>query len=252
MSRKKTDPAGISMKYDVDAILNWKEGDLGAFHVGYYTDPTVEPIAAMREHVRKVAEPLRGKHYWKILDIGCGVGYPSRQIQSILETQVVGIDFSRKSIELAKDIHSEQIEKGKLEFLDMNVYEMRFENETFDGAYAIESLFHMDRLRALKEIYRCLKPNAVFSVADYYAKPGWKGIFQKEFDGMTSLENFIEMFEKCGFTEVCVSDWTDNVKLSYTRNLKNRNMPYTAQEEWDMFCENQKKFSGYLHITAKK
>jgi ubiquinone/menaquinone biosynthesis C-methylase UbiE len=251
MDEKVLSQDAVSFKYDFDALLNYRDGELGAFHVGYFDSTTTSYRAALENLVRKAAEPLKNSSCFKIIDIGCGCGYPSRQLQSFLNASVIGVDFSIKSIEIANKIHAAEVEKGNLTFLQMNAYNLMFQENSFDGVFAIESLFHMDKLRAIQEMYRVLRIGGVISICDYYAKPGWKGLIQEGFSEVISLEDFLQIFRQCGFKNIQFSDWTEHVKPSY-QYLRNRKMISHVQKDFEEFCENAGKNSGYTHIFAEK
>lgn len=96
----------------------------------------------------------------KILDIGSGSG---RDVQYLMEEghEVVGIDLSKNLIKEAK----KRVPKGK--FYQMDMLEMKFCDETFDGIWCHATLCHilkLDAPKALKEMFRILKPDGVLYI----------------------------------------------------------------------------------------
>lgn len=94
----------------------------------------------------------------KILDIGCGCGRDAKQF-SDAGFQVIGIDFSEKMIEIAK-------QRGlKAEFFVMDIESASFAKNSFGGVWAGMSLLHIpkDKLSlVLKRIYDLLKRDGLF------------------------------------------------------------------------------------------
>jgi SAM-dependent methyltransferase len=75
--------------------------------------------------------------------------------------EVVGIDLSKNLIKEAK----KRVPKGK--FYQMDMLEMKFCDETFDGIWCHATLCHilkLDAPKALKEMFRILKPDGVLYI----------------------------------------------------------------------------------------
>jgi SAM-dependent methyltransferase len=72
----------------------------------------------------------------RILDLGCGAGHESRRLAS-LGAQVLGVDFSRESIRIAR----ERTPQCRFEVLDFRQLDDRF--GAFDGVFACASLIHI-------------------------------------------------------------------------------------------------------------
>lgn len=99
----------------------------------------------------KILQPKKGE---KVLDAGCGQGAFCRELAA-MGAQVVGIDASRKLIDIAKkksprfNIHFRVADAGKLEGI---------QNSTFDAACSILAVQNMEDLDAVaKEMTRVIK-----------------------------------------------------------------------------------------------
>ncbi|MDP3900400.1 MAG: class I SAM-dependent methyltransferase [bacterium] len=96
----------------------------------------------------------------KVLDIGSGTG---QDVDYFVKKgfNAYGLDFSAVMIKYSKSNR-----KGK--FFNMNMTNLKFNDRNFDGAWASSSLFtHLylkDIKRALTEVYRVLKKEAIFGV----------------------------------------------------------------------------------------
>lgn len=161
----------------------------------------------------------------KILDICTGTGDLAAGIKKICpETDVTGIDFSEKMLEIAhkrtKDV----------DFLQGDAENLPFEDNKFDIVTMGFGLRNIEnRGRALKEIYRVLKPNGEFMHLDFGKGLNLPDTF---FDKMTpplvefflgkkmhyeylikskkefpSPEESIEYFESFGFKYKCRKDY---------------------------------------------
>jgi len=93
-----------------------------------------------------------------ILDSGCGVGKPVSQFMTQRGFQVTGVDISSKMIELAK----ENVPEG--EFYQMNILEMDFQDNSFDGIICVYTLWHIPRSNhssIIRNFHRMLKKNGI-------------------------------------------------------------------------------------------
>jgi ubiquinone/menaquinone biosynthesis C-methylase UbiE len=110
-----------------------------------------------------VKEFLKGKK-GNILDLGSGAG---RHLQKIPRGKMYLVDFSEKMIELAK----ERAKKKKIsaEFFVSDLAKLPFEDNFFDAAIFVAVLHcikgEKNREKAVKELFRVLKPKAQVDVA---------------------------------------------------------------------------------------
>ncbi len=100
----------------------------------------------------------------KVLDVGCGVGGPMREIARFSGASIEGVNNNDYQLE---KVASHNREAGlshlcsgfKGDFMNLGVA-----NETYDAAYQIEATCHApDKAAAFSEIARVLKPGALFS-----------------------------------------------------------------------------------------
>jgi 2-polyprenyl-3-methyl-5-hydroxy-6-metoxy-1,4-benzoquinol methylase len=98
----------------------------------------------------------------KVLEIGCGVGYFSKEIAKS-GVHITAIDISSDLLNIAR----EKIKNGNIEFRVQNAYDLSFPENTFDTIVGSSTLHHLDVHRALKEFYRVLKPKGTL----YFTEP---------------------------------------------------------------------------------
>lgn len=99
----------------------------------------------------------------RILDIGCGVGGPARNIARLTRAVVTGINNNAYQISRAKRHDARVGLQGHVNYLRADFCNMPIKDNEYDGAYAIEATCHAtDKVKCYGEIFRCLKPGAVF------------------------------------------------------------------------------------------
>ncbi|MDR3553410.1 MAG: methyltransferase domain-containing protein [Syntrophobacteraceae bacterium] len=103
-----------------------------------------------------------------VLDIGCGAGVDTiiAAVMAGPEGGVVGIDFTAAMVARAK----ENLKKTALEnvsFREGSAEDLQFPASHFDAVIS-NGVFNLviDKMRALKEVYRVLKPGGRFMIAD--------------------------------------------------------------------------------------
>lgn len=103
-------------------------------------------------------ETLLPRHS-RILDIGCGTGFPIASYFVSKGHQVIGIDFSKQMINFAKQLNLRQALFEVCDFLNYPA------SEPFDALIGFDSLFHYGKKQQY-EIYpkasSLLKPNGYF------------------------------------------------------------------------------------------
>ena len=115
-------------------------------------------------HQRLMIERLQLREGMTIIDVGCGVGGPMRRVARESGAKVFCLNNNAQQLDKAK---RKNIEAGldhmadymKCNFMDMSAIDPC----SFDRGYAIESTCHApDKRKAFAEIYRVLKPGALF------------------------------------------------------------------------------------------
>lgn len=104
---------------------------------------------------------------FSVLDCGCGVGSITMDIAELVAPgPVTGIDLDESQLEVAR-ASAKARGLTNVSFEQGSAYELRFETGSFDAVLAHTLLIHLDdRLRALREFRRLLKPTGVVAVSD--------------------------------------------------------------------------------------
>ncbi len=94
----------------------------------------------------------------KILDYGCGNGIHSDWLAQYGE-QVIGIDLSKNSLEIARKKIEKEGLNNKVKFLVMDCEKMDFPDNYFDIVFNGGTFSSLDLLKVFPEINRVLKPD---------------------------------------------------------------------------------------------
>lgn len=126
-----------------------------------------------------------------VLDVGCGPGSITCDFAELVApAKVVGLD---RSVEIVAQAAALAAERGveNVEFVTGNIYDLDFEDETFDLVHAHQVLQHLtDPVAALREMRRVAKPGAIVAVRD------------ADFHGMSwypevrELDDWMELYQK--------------------------------------------------------
>lgn len=125
------------------------------------TAPMLERLAYSAEH-SGLERPASG------LDIGCGRGWYARELRDA-GARIVGLDLSFQQLLAARDYLG-----GDVPLLRGSVFDLPFRSSTFDFAYIINALHHLesprDQIVAIEEMGRILRPGGTLFVHEMNAR----------------------------------------------------------------------------------
>jgi SAM-dependent methyltransferase len=172
--------------YDVDAMLSHTYGKKLA-----YTENRFRHESGIFKDLLAPKRMFAGKSRVKVLDVGCGIG---KDAEGFIKTgfDYTAIDKSKKSIATAKDFNTDLKSKYgfKPKFKVMDVRELKFPDDTFDGFWASLSLNHLEGSmtnfldESIMEIARVCKRSAYGFIA---IEEGMDGQFYSHNEGLMTF-----------------------------------------------------------------
>lgn len=108
----------------------------------------------------------------KIIDVGCGIGGPMRNIARFTRANVTGVTLNEYQVIRGNELNKAQGLADTARSVQADFMKLPFDAESFDGAYAIEATCHAPRRQDVYgEIYRVLKPGQVFATYEWCLTP---------------------------------------------------------------------------------
>jgi sterol 24-C-methyltransferase len=123
---------------------------------------------AIARHEHYLAYKMGIQENMTVLDVGCGVGGPAREIIKFTGCRVMGFNNNDYQIERSMYYAKKQGLEDKWTATKGDFMQMQFPDNSFDAVYAIEATVHAPRLQGVyEEIYRVLKPGGIFGVYEW-------------------------------------------------------------------------------------
>lgn len=129
-------------------------------------------------HVRgaEVSEELASQiklDYSRVLDVGCGLGGPSRMLADKYHCHVTGIDLNQEYIRTAQGLSGLVGLHERTKYIRSDALNLPFENHSFDVVWTqhVQMNIH-HKLKFYSEIERVLTPHGTFMYYDIFSKEG--------------------------------------------------------------------------------
>lgn len=219
-ARNSAYTALVSAYYEL-ATLFYEWGWGQSFHFAYQLKGETFAQSIAR-HEYYIAGRLNVKQGDKILDCGCGVGGPMRNIARFTRAQVTGVTLSEYQVIRGNELNKQSglLDMGLAKSVQQDFMKLdSFADNSFDGCYAIEATCHAPQREGVYgQIYRVLKPGQYFACYEWCLTPKYdpsneyhKLIKKKieEGDGlpdMASQEECVAALRNVGFEVVEARD----------------------------------------------
>ncbi|KAF9416672.1 Delta(24)-sterol C-methyltransferase, partial [Podila epigama] len=104
----------------------------------------------------------------RVLDIGCGVGGPAREIAHFTGAHITGLNINDYQISRARRYAALHGLQNRQDFIKGDFMNMPVEDSSFEACYAIEATPHASSLKGVyAEAFRILKPGGVFACYEW-------------------------------------------------------------------------------------
>ena len=145
------------------------------FHFArYYPGEAFYQAIARHEHYLALNMHLRPG--MRVLDVGCGVGGPAREIARLAGVNIVGVNNNAFQVERARRYTESAGLQDQVSFVkgDFMRLKEQFGENSFDAVYAIEATCHAPSWEGVYgEIMSVLKPGGVFGLYEWCMTDAW-------------------------------------------------------------------------------
>ena len=109
----------------------------------------------------------------RVLDVGCGIGGPARNIARKSGACITGLNISEKQLDIARHRTAEAGLTHLIDYQLGDAMDMPFEDSSFDAIYILEAGCHMPDKRAfIAECARVLKADGAIASVDWAQASG--------------------------------------------------------------------------------
>ncbi|CAL9594786.1 Demethylrebeccamycin-D-glucose O-methyltransferase [Streptomyces sp. enrichment culture] len=208
-------PEQVGLLYD-------KLTDTNVLHFGYWENADDE--TPLDEAAGRLTDLVAGKlglapgH--AVLDVGCGIGTPGVRVARTTGTRVTGVTISRTQVDRANELAAAEGLSDRATFQHADAMDLPFPAESFDAAFALESIIHMDRVKALRSIRDVLRPGAALALTDVFQRaepaPGKPSLMTQMVDiwmmsDPVRFDDYPALLAEAGLELVELTDVTETV-----------------------------------------
>jgi ubiquinone/menaquinone biosynthesis C-methylase UbiE len=146
-----------------------------------------------------------------VLDFGCGTCWMTEFLNK-MGMHVVGLDVSQTALDIGRQMLAldQRINPDlSIELLTYDSHRIPLENESVDRVMCFSALHHVaNKIEILQEIYRVMKPDAIFGLADAGIDQDTipQSVFERETWGVLEdnlqLEELQEIGQAAGFSDM--------------------------------------------------
>jgi ubiquinone/menaquinone biosynthesis C-methylase UbiE len=185
--------------------------------------PVDEFHSGQRNATVRLAQLARVAGSEDVLDVGCGIGGPSRFLAKQFGCRVTGLDLTAEFVEVATMLALRTGLAERVAYRQGNALELPFEDASFDLVWSQNAAMNIaDRDRLYGEMHRVLRPKGRLAIQDVAAGPGGEPYYPTPWAKDPSMSFLFaapitrEKLERAGFR---VSAWHDPTAESLEQAL---------------------------------
>jgi ubiquinone/menaquinone biosynthesis C-methylase UbiE len=221
---------------------HYTSGDLGAAilaalqgmgkDVDHLTPDDLAPVdefhGGQRPATVRLAEMIGFTGGERVLDVGSGLGGPSRFLAWRYGVRVSGVDLTAEFVRIAEMLTRRTGLEGRVDYRQGDALDLPFDDASFDVAWSQNAAMNIpDRDRLYREMRRVLKPGGKLGLQEVAAGPGGVPHFPVQWarePGISSLFSAAETrgkLEAAGFRVVTWQDTTAEALEAASRRTRN-------------------------------
>jgi ubiquinone/menaquinone biosynthesis C-methylase UbiE len=171
----------------------------------------------------------------RVLDVGCGIGGPSRYLSSRFGCVVTGLDLTAEFVALAVMLAQRTRLSDKVTYRQGDALDMPFADASFDLVWSQNAAMNIaDRDRLYAEMRRVLTPSGRLALQEIAAGPGGEAFYptpwasDKSISFLFTPQSTRAALERIGFRAVAWQDTTEEAlqqQMARTKALETGSLP---------------------------
>ncbi|HKF09580.1 MAG TPA: methyltransferase domain-containing protein [Xanthobacteraceae bacterium] len=171
----------------------------------------------------------------RVLDVGCGIGGPSRYLASKFGCQVTGLDFTAEFVALAAMLAQRTRLAGKVAYRQGDALDLPFADASFDIVWSQNAAMNIaDRDRLYGEMRRVLAPGGRLALQEIAAGPGGEPYYpapwanDKTISFLSTPQATRVALERIGFRVIAWQDTTAEAlqqQMARSKALESGSLP---------------------------